>query len=866
MDRDEWATSLAETILRYAGATTGDDLRTACDDDVLTAAWVVVTIAAAHVDGMTASDVAVALETWRPGKDWASLTVRTVSAFRTHGLPPVVAEDLLIACDSLLQLVLVGGEFEAVGPVGISAERLVRLREKAQAVEPDPAEILRLYPAPDIKAAEFRLAAPHLDRHRQAVAGLRQHLKREGPGVMELADEYLKGLDEWLTPIEIKDLLEAPPARLFLDQAIQASKKLIVLPHVMKGGWPDTYPASPAPVSPDWVRDFVVTGGVRTATYTTGSLHTWLLVSEGRWDRGRVERVLREVQKVGITSTEDRFSISVFLPEFSGDSDEHVVKYFYSLDSPDGLRGALIMVATGVVRFEVFAISSGSLEFVGARSLPLPEDLLDRIYSIIREALKSQDGALDQLGMRKAYLATEDAQAEARFMASQNSRFEHLWNLSLIRQQAGQEPFDAEVYEGARRSYLAAESQLAHLMIMGSPVDEDALLTDARRDFEMAVASQPQGWPGARPRLDVLATRQAFVHVDYRDGVLDWTAAGQGSDGPWFVWTHSEVDQTVADAINAFRRARHGAAQGRTAPASALAPVLDELIRVLDESVSEMAKKLEAHGVTRVIASPGADLDGVPVHLLDLGPLEPAGVSYAPSTPFLAAINGGSRGGDHVAVLSFAEQGPDAIPEVRAEAAIVASLHRGAVEVIHDATPADFLSQNKATILHVACHGVALDRLGLRGLILSPGGSSGFVSSADVLAVRNAYEADLVFLSACSSSVADHAATLIQTVGGVDYALLAAGARAAVSSQWDVGDIPALVYAVEFHAVLNETDKVRTAYAAAQLALKTDLESLCQTARDALDDYRPGWAELFKLVPMRNHPVHWGAFRLSGLV
>jgi hypothetical protein len=624
MDRDAWAAEVAESVLQSAGRRARDALIRACDHDALFAAWIVVHIATGHANGVAARDIALALETWRPGNDWSTITVETISAFRSYGLPPQLNEDLWAAWDSLLQLVVSARGFEAVQPDLLAYEGATvvidRARGREAMPEPDATAILETYPLDDpgpMKVWPFRVPAPHLDPHRRAIHALQLHLREGDASGRALAASYVHGLDDWLTTMEFADLFEESDGRLLLDEALDISRRLIDLTYTMSGGWANVYPDSTAPRTPEWLRDHLVTGGARSQKYTTGSLHTWILVSEGPWDRARVQRVLREVEKVGFVPLDGGFIVKVFLPEFAGDPDELHVNYYYHLDDPDELRGALVMLATGALRFEAFAVEGGSLNFLGARSISIPADLIGAMYPVVRRALgPNPSHTLSQLGMMKIRLADEDTQAEARFVGSENARYEHLWNLSLLGSREDLLPTDVDDFEAARCGYLAAESRLARLLLGGQLVEEEAIVASSRRDFEMAVSTRPQQWQGTGIRLDVLDEHQAFLHVDYRDGTFDWTAAGIGPDGPWYDWTVSEVGQRVVDAINRFRRARHGAATDQPSSWPERASAIDALVSVLNESVAEMAERLARHDVTSIVASPGADLDGVPIHLL----------------------------------------------------------------------------------------------------------------------------------------------------------------------------------------------------------------------------------------------------------
>jgi len=871
MDRNEWATELAESVLACAHKRDRAALIEGCDRDSLLAAWVVVHVATGHATGVTARDMAIALETWRPGHDWPTMTVQLISAFRGNGLPPEINEDLAAAGDSLLQLLVSARGYDVVRPDLLAHDGAggvaSRHRDVEAAPEPDPTPILDQFARGDSVAQEqpLRLATPHLDVHRRAVGALRLRLREDDASGRELAAPYLRGLEAWLTPIEFAALFETSDHRLLLDEALDASKRIIEVPYTMPGGWADVYPNEERPHTPEWLRDHVVTGGARSQKYTTGSLHTWVLVSEGSWDRARVARALRDLEKIGLAPRDDGFDVRVFLPEFAGDPDERGISYHYHFDDPDQLRDVLVMLATGIVRFEAFALEGGSLNFLGARSVPLPPDLIGRMYAMVRQALGPDPShAVSQLGIMKARLSDEYMQAEARFVGSENARYEQLWNLSLLRPTDDLSPTDREDFEAVRRGYLAAESRMARLLLGGQPVDEESIAGTARRDFEMAVSARPNQWHGTQIRLDVLEENQAFLHVEYRDGALDWTAAGSGPDGPWYHSTATQIDARTVDAINGFREVRHLAASGRRSRIPERAAVIDNLVTTLSESVTEMAELLASHDVAGVVASPGADLDGVPIHLLDFGTLLPSSITYAPSTSFLAAIGSEARDGES-AVFSFAGRDDD-IPNVRIEASVVASLQVSPTRQTDNVRPVDLLTAGGSSVIHISCHGLAVGRFGLRGLMLAPGDASGFVSTADILGSDGFFDTDVVFLSACSSSVADHAQTLVQSFGGVDLAFIAAGARSAVASQWDIGDVPSLIYAAEFHATLARTRSIRRAYDAAQRALKSDLATLSNSAGDQLDRHWPRWQETWRKVPCRTHAVHWGAFRLSGLI
>lgn len=129
------------------------------------------------------------------------------------------------------------------------------------------------------------------------------------------------------------------------------------------------------------------------------------------------------------------------------------------------------------------------------------------------------------------------------------------------------------------------------------------------------------------------------------------------------------------------------------------------------------------------------------------------------------------------------------LPGSAAEARLVARFGTRSIVRLRDSASALYLKHaalDSFRVIHLATHAIVDDQAATRtALALAAGpGESGFVTPADLAALR--LRADLVVLSACRAAGGRIIAG--EGVRGLTSPLLAAGARAVIASQWEVGD------------------------------------------------------------------------------
>lgn len=869
-----------------------DALAQATDGNDILSAFAIMHAVWRHICGLSAADIVTELNRWRPHQAWPEAVVRSISDFRRAGLVGPIADNIGVAWASYLLLASQAAREQGLrcpdDDIGVTDDLdrfyLAGQHRRVLTPLPDPAPFARrlsdLVGVDEIPPFEesldrnsfvFRLEAEHLSPYRRILLGVNlfapMMAAAETEALVQLRQELMAELESCLTPLEQVGLLPDPIRLQQLDAVTAASARLVMIPHMAPGFWADTYPGQDTPNVPGWVVDQVLTGGARSQKYTTGCLHSWLAVSEGPWDRSRLGRTLHEVTSVGYSIGDNELTLSLLLPEHTGDRDPLVLDFTYQLSNASALHALLTLVATMIVRLEVFAIEAGALRFLGATAIPLPAELQERISEAAFPIFESQfdlDASRLIIACAREAASSVEEQAAARFHGSERARHELMWELSPLAPEDGLSAEERATLRDARDAYLAAESSRARNLLVGLP-DDTQQVDSTRSALERALStrrSQPRS-TGALARLPPGA---AFLHVDVRDYAVDCCLAGNTHGTEWYRWIECVPVSSFPDTLDRFLALRHTSPRSSGYSVHDRAHALDTITATLTETLEGLPEVLAEYSVEHIIVSTGGNLDGLPIHLL---PLDPATrISYAPSLRFLSHIPDRpvKQSTARTEVLAYAGEGPDASPAIERECRVVASLHHPPGTERTAATPDDFINACGADIIHVSSHGVAGVGVGARGLLLSPGGRAGFLPATEILRKCSLTGTRLVYLAACSSAVADHKETLIQSFGGVDFACISAGARATVATLWDVNDVASAIFGSVFHATLVTGVEITEAYAAAQTALATDLALMPPQLLTVLDESWPDWSTNWGRVPLRTHPVHWGAFRLSGRV
>ncbi|MFD4866958.1 CHAT domain-containing protein [Streptomyces sp. NPDC058412] len=232
---------------------------------------------------------------------------------------------------------------------------------------------------------------------------------------------------------------------------------------------------------------------------------------------------------------------------------------------------------------------------------------------------------------------------------------------------------------------------------------------------------------------------------------------------------------------------------------------------------------------------PDGPLHGLPLHAVEvdgvpLGERNPLCVT--PSASLLRHRLGGDREPGVRRALIMADPDGD-LPHARAEAHLVrALLPRAEVHTGGSATRRRLLERLGAEpydVLHLACH-YGFDRE-------QPSGSAvrladGRLTVEDFLSVR--LDASLVVVSGCETGGQQYRKG--NELIGLTRALLHAGARAAIVSQWAVNDVSTALLMAAFYRELGRGRPVGSALSAARSGVRTmsfgDAVTQCERLRD----------------------------------
>jgi CHAT domain-containing protein len=149
--------------------------------------------------------------------------------------------------------------------------------------------------------------------------------------------------------------------------------------------------------------------------------------------------------------------------------------------------------------------------------------------------------------------------------------------------------------------------------------------------------------------------------------------------------------------------------------------------------------------------------------------------------------------------------------------------------------------------------------------------ADGYLSTAQVQRDARLAGTELVFLSACESGTGHTEARARDEYAGIDGAFMAAGARATVSTLWEVDDLAALLFSAAFYSSMRGGASLAVAYRSAvdYLRLRRFDEGLRDPLRPLLDEVAPDWRTELKELQREGidfaHPFYWSPFKLGGL-
>jgi CHAT domain-containing protein len=257
--------------------------------------------------------------------------------------------------------------------------------------------------------------------------------------------------------------------------------------------------------------------------------------------------------------------------------------------------------------------------------------------------------------------------------------------------------------------------------------------------------------------------------------------------------------------------------------------------------------RVEVRAARHLVIVPDGFLWHVPFHALvdeqGRALIESAIVSYTPSLASLATRAARPRaaaGAPRLLAMGVAGEGRRAIPEAEQQVRAIAAIYgagQSTALVGREATEARFRREApEHSVVHLAAHGVLDERAPLYShLVVAPeAGDDGLLEAWEMQTIR--LDADLVVLAACETARGRIAPG--EGVVGPMWALLAAGTRALVVSQWRVE--------------ARSTAALMTALHRGLAARQPPAEAL----RDA--------SLAVMRTPGQEHPYYWAGFMLVG--
>ncbi|MGI9099926.1 MAG: CHAT domain-containing protein [Solirubrobacteraceae bacterium] len=560
-----------------------------------------------------------------------------------------------------------------------------------------------------------------------------------------------------------------------------------------------------------------------------------------------------------------------------------------SVDAPIGysksfavhVLGATILALTKTVRIDVYARERNrSIRHVRQLQLTLKSPLLAKVHSRAAEMSRAllSNGEQEALELISRDLDVNDAEiASSGFGMLDSGKSEQLLEASLPATALG--PFRTVTPEQepelavARRGALAADADRIEVG------DETACIAAAEaaahyrkvveRTRATARFSRDYAAELERITVGVASGTQAVVHL---------ALGAHGLEALWADRANGELALQRLDLgevnIEELRRAA-------SEPLAGSLTLLDGPTTAGSALGGRLAEAADRRGLERLILCPTRFLHELPLHALPVGDsgrrlTDELAVIYAPSAAVIAMlqVTPARKGGTLIAAVDLPHAPDEAI-------AIGALTDNPRVLVAEAATPEAFLDGLRcARNVHVCCHGryFANDYLASRLELAATSTHSGHLTVARLLAEADVAGLDLVVLGACLSGAGRTASSALDVAGGIDSALLGAGARNVASALWEIDDFAALLFHAQLYMVLSDGATLIAAHRAAVDLLRNGawrdirdlptgqfLGSLGIDLDDAFDQIANVEADDPGTTIDFANLEHWSAYRLCGV-
>ncbi|WP_328536216.1 CHAT domain-containing protein [Streptomyces sp. NBC_00344] len=642
---------------------------------------------------------------------------------------------------------------------------------------------------------------------------------------------------------------------------------------------------------PDWMSEEIITCGTRFLHRQAGPHPVWLATVETDTHIAAVRELMEPPTRygIGVEDYGDGLRLWFEFPTLPADPDPPFrAPYTYSLSWVEHAWELLHLATVGYARLSIIRlVGDGELRAVGSIRLGLPEEVCAQAKDAAIAALRRLIGDEAQTIRQRIAFEGHDQAAEVAFRTCETAKGEDIHDELVLESDAAEyESFMAS----ARHLAWVRSRHAAGLLDGNSPPEGDAELQAAaegrQRTLELlrAATGRRVGKARSTGRADMPSVDEqtAFVHLINRHGTLQLAVCRTRAGHPHFDLVSCEefplgpfagaVDQWARQAPDHPRRVWHDYLEQLVAECGGLA-----------RAIIETAAPREFR---RLVLSPTAPMELLPLHA---APLDSARTStlvdafeqvvYAPTARLVSAIERSQRQAAVIEVLVVAHGGGhlpglELIGGPLCEAHVIAGLH-DSVEVLtqEDATPARALHMMPmARIVHVAAHGLTHPNRWAAGLALH-GGSLGMatLTSSGVLADGFFSSVDLVILNACRTGTHESTGRTVQTLRSIESAFLARGAKAVISTLWDITDLQGVVFSAVLHAHLGVGADSNTAYADTIRYLRghrwrasSEAGAVC-VAESAIDAMLPDWRSHLDQQVAEN-PLFWAAFKITGVV
>lgn len=654
--------------------------------------------------------------------------------------------------------------------------------------------------------------------------------------------------------------------------------------------WQPDSLAQNSPV-PDWMAEEIITCGTRFFHRQAGPHPVWLATVETETHMAAVRMLTEPPTRYGIGVEEygDDLRLWFHFPELPADPGPPFrAPYTYSLSWVEHAWELLHLATVGYARLGIVRlVGDGELRAVGSVWVGLPKEVCVRAKEVAIAALRRLVGDETQTIRQRMALEGHDQAAEVAFQVCEIAKGEDIHDeLALVSDVAEYESF----MEAARHLAWIRSRRAVGLLDRKSPPHEDAELKAAaearQRTLELLRAATGRGNGKARwsdhsdkPSVD---EQTAFVHLINRYGTLQLAVCRTRAGHSHFDLVTCEEFPLgpLAYAVDEWTR------QAPDHPRRMWHDYLEQLVAECGGPAQAIIETVTPHEVRRLVLSPTAPLELLPLHA---APLDSARTStlidafdqvvYAPTARLVSVIERSQRQAAVVEVLVVAHGGGhlpglEPIGGPLCEAHVIAGLHHS-VEVVtqEEATPARALfMMPMARIVHVAAHGLTHPNRWAAGLALH-GGSLGeaTLTSSAILADGVFSSVDLVIVNACRTGTHEGTGRTVQTLRSIESAFLARGAKAVISTLWDITDLQGVVFSAVLHAHLGAGADSHSAYANTIRYLRehrwcvpSEAGPVC-AAESAIDAMLPDWRHHLDQQAEEN-PLFWAAFKITGVV